>query len=81
MTYRITGLDNTSFSELFALSDEELAQRQIVRKTATAKPGFPCRVSLEDAEPGEELILLNYESHSAQNPIARPMPSMCAKTR
>lgn len=68
MTYRITGLDLAPFSELFALSDEELAQRQMVRKTATAKPGFPCRVSLEDAEPGEELILLNYESHSAQTP-------------
>ena len=26
-----------------------------------SRPGFPCRVTLEDAAPGETLLLLNYE--------------------
>ncbi len=36
---------------------------------ATKKPGFPCRVSLADAEVGEEVILLNYEHQSADTPF------------
>lgn len=39
-----------------------------VRQTATTKPGFPCRVSLADAEVGEELILVNYEHQPSNSP-------------
>jgi hypothetical protein len=39
-----------------------------VRQTATTKPGFPCRVSLEDAEVGEQLILVNYEHQPSASP-------------
>ena len=35
---------------------------------ADAKPGYPCRVSLADAEPGEELLLLHYEHHAVATP-------------
>lgn len=30
--------------------------------------GYPCRVSLTDAAPGDELILLNYEHHAVASP-------------
>jgi hypothetical protein len=60
MAFQITALDHRRFSRLFELSDSELAESWAVRQTATAKPGFPCRVSLADAEVGEELILVNY---------------------
>src|SRR6185312_9410235 len=52
MSYRVTGLEPSQFASLFDLSDAELAERGMKRVTADAKPGFPCRVSLEDAEPG-----------------------------
>jgi hypothetical protein len=68
MTFAVTGLDVEEFRPLFGLSDEALAARGVIRKRATAKPGFPCRVTLEDAEPGETLLLLNYESHKAPTP-------------
>lgn len=68
MSFTITGLDPNEFAPLFALSDEALAARGIIRKKATSKPGFPCRVTLEDAEPGETVLLLNYESHKAATP-------------
>lgn len=68
MSYRITGLDPAQFAPLFRLSDEELASRNISRVVADAKPGFPCRVTLQDAEPGETLLLLNYEHQSAPTP-------------
>ena len=68
MTYAITGLDRAPFAALFELSDAALAERGVIRVTARAKPGYPCRVTLKDAEPGESLLLLNHESHSAATP-------------
>ena len=68
MTYRITGLDPAPYKPLFLLSDDELARRGIVRMTVTAKPSFPCRVSLIDRDIGESVLLINHVSHDAANP-------------
>ena len=68
MTYRITGLDAAPFKPLYELSDDELAQRNARRVTVTNKPGFPCRVTLEDADKGEEVILLHHVSHDVDTP-------------
>ena len=68
MSYRISGLDIEPFAHLFTLDDEALAARGARRRIADAKPGFPCRVTLEDAEPGERLILLNYVHQPADSP-------------
>ena len=68
MTYRIKGLDPAPFRSLFALSNEELEERGMRRMTVTAKPSFPCRVSLVDREVGDEVILLNHVSHDVANP-------------
>ncbi len=68
MSFIISGLPVEEFTPLFGLSDEELQARGVIRKTADKKPGFPCRVTLEDAEPGESVLLLNYESHKAATP-------------
>jgi hypothetical protein len=53
-------LEPTQFTHLFHLSEEEFASHIMLRYIVTAKPGFPCRVSLQDAEPGEKVLLLNY---------------------
>jgi len=68
MDFRITGLRREPFEALFSMTPEQLAERGAVRKVADAKPGFPCRVSLVDAEPGEEVILVHHEHHSAPTP-------------
>ena len=68
MSFVIRGLDPAEFQPLFALSDQALAARGIIAKVVDRKPGFPCRISLEDAEPGERVLLLNYESHRAATP-------------
>jgi hypothetical protein len=67
MTYRIEPLNPAPFAPLFAMSDEELAEYNARRVTATG-PGFPCRVSLEDAKAGETLILVNHVSHDVPTP-------------
>jgi hypothetical protein len=69
MSFRITGLPAEDFAGLFALSDEELASRGAVRRSADARtPGYPCRVSLTDSRPGDELLLVNYEHHPVSSP-------------
>jgi hypothetical protein len=69
MSFRITGLPAEEFAPLFAMSDAELATRGAVRRTADERqPGYPCRVSLTDSEPGDELILVNYEHHPVDSP-------------
>ena len=30
--------------------------------------GFPCRIKLDDAKPGETLLLVNHVSHEGDNP-------------
>jgi hypothetical protein len=69
MTYRIEGLAPEAFESLFSMTDGELAARNAVRVTADAGGGYPCRVSLEDAAPGEELVLLNHVSNDVPTPF------------
>jgi hypothetical protein len=69
MHFRIRGLPAETFAPLFDLSDAELAERGALRRIAEPRePGYPCRVSLTDSRPGDELILVNYEHH----PVASP---------
>jgi hypothetical protein len=68
MSFQISGLPLARFASLFSMSDEALAAFQIVRRIADRKPGFPCRVSLRDAEPGERVLLLNYSHQPAGTP-------------
>jgi len=58
--FQLVGLDHSSFEPLFDLSDEELSKRGAVRRFAVDTPGLPCRISLEDARNGEEMLLLPY---------------------
>jgi Protein of unknown function (DUF1203) len=69
MTYRISGLERDQFEPLFAMSDEALGEQGARRVTADSPTGFPCRVTLQDAAPGESLILLNYVSHDVPTPF------------
>lgn len=71
MSFQITGLPLTQFAPLFSLTDEELAARDAIRVVSDGKSGYPCRVSLRDAEQGELLILVNYE----HLPVASPYRS------
>jgi len=68
MKFRFQGLSIAPFQELFALGDDELAARGMRRMIADEKPGFPCRVSLEEAEIGERVLLINFEHQPARSP-------------
>jgi Protein of unknown function (DUF1203) len=68
MSFRISALPTARFKPLFALSDEELATRGAMRRIVDKCPGFPCRVSLVDAQVGEVVLLTNYEHQTASSP-------------
>lgn len=81
MSFRITGLDAQSFQHLFALSDEQLTRHNAKRYVADSKPGFPCRVTLEDAEPGETLLLVPYAHQTAATAYASKGPIFVREKR
>jgi hypothetical protein len=68
MDFRIRGLDPAPFACYFRMSPAELARHRAVRCVADSRPGFPCRVTLGDVEPGEPVILLNYEHLPVDSP-------------
>ena len=67
MEYIISGLDPADFAHFVDLPDDQLAALGAARMTADAYPGYPCRVTLDDAQAGETLLLVNHCSHDAAN--------------
>jgi Protein of unknown function (DUF1203) len=72
--FQLVGIDPAPFVSLFELSDEELAERSAKRCIADENPGYPCRVSLEDAGKGDELLLLPYLHQPARSPYCSSGP-------
>lgn len=70
----LSGLAAEPFQHYFAQSSEALRSQDIQRVTATASHGFPCRISLSDAEIGEELLLLSFEHHGVDSPYRSSGP-------
>lgn len=68
MHFRIRGLPAAQFLPLAGLGEQELAARGVLRRVADEFPGYPDRVALRDAQPGEKLLLLNFEHQPAASP-------------
>jgi hypothetical protein len=66
MSFRVLGLSSDQFRPFFAMPDAMLHRTGARR--VIAGDGMPCRVSMEHAEPGEELLLINFEHQSANTP-------------
>jgi hypothetical protein len=64
MTYHIAGLDPA----LFADTEKRIGEGAI-RVVADRAGSYPCRVTLEDAEAGESLLLLNFVSADVPTPF------------
>ena len=68
MAFKVVGLSSSLFRPLYGLSERELAARGVEVKIADAPTGFPCRVSLRDAQVGARMLLLNFEHQPANTP-------------
>lgn len=69
MSFQFHSLHPAQFAFLFFLSMKDLAKARAIRKTVDVKPGYPCRVSLIDANVGETVILVNFQHQSAESPF------------
>ena len=74
MSFRILGLPPEPFAPLFELDDEALESRHIHRFVADEPHSAPCRISLDDAVPGERLLLMAYEHQPAASPFRASGP-------
>lgn len=68
MHFRISGLSPLPFQHLYGLPEAELKQLGVIRYLVDAKPGYPDRITMEDAEPGQTVLLLNHVCQSADTP-------------
>jgi hypothetical protein len=67
MSFRVLGLSPNQFRPLFAMADSQLHELG-ARRVNADDPRLPCRVSMEHAELGEELLLVNFEHQPANTP-------------
>jgi Protein of unknown function (DUF1203) len=67
MSFIVSGLPVETFTPLFGLGDDALAEHNAVRVIAD-EGRYPCRVGLDYAQPGQSLLLLNYEHQDAATP-------------
>ena len=68
MTYRIQGLEPGQFARFFASDEAELTRSLTHRVIAGEEGRYPCRVSLRDADPGDELVLTHFTNHAVDTP-------------
>lgn len=69
MAYRVLGLPLKTASCLIGLDDVELALRGAKRYISNDASGFPCRITLQDAPVGEQVLLFNFEHQPADTPF------------
>lgn len=69
MSFRIRALPADDFADLSRLDHDALSARLIRRLVADEHPGYPCRVSLEDARLGETVFLLHFTHQIAATPF------------
>jgi hypothetical protein len=78
-SFQLVGLSAEMFAPMFALSDAQLAARGARRVVAAEDTGYPCRVSLENARAGDELLLLPFEHQPALAPYRASGPIFVRK--
>jgi len=74
MNYQLRGLEPATFEKLFDLDDAALAERGMRRMRVDKPVGFPCRISLEDAPVGEDVILLPFTHQDSRSPYRASGP-------
>ena len=72
MRFQLSGLDAAPFRHLSGMCDAELAAHGARRLVAAV--GYACRVTLEDAEPGEPVLLLSHQHQPVHGPYRAAGP-------
>ncbi|MDQ1096009.1 MULTISPECIES: DUF1203 domain-containing protein [Chryseobacterium] len=77
--FRLKALNAEGFKAFFTGSDSELEKSGAKRIIIDSCPGYPCRISLKDLEPGEEALLMPYLHHDVHSPYRASGPIFVGK--
>ena len=73
-TFQFVALPYDPFASLFDMDDAALQDLGARRMMVVEKPGTPCRVSLQDAEVGETVVLVPFTHHDVASPYRASGP-------
>ncbi len=74
VNFQFVALGKSEFESYLELTDEELSQRNARWMIADANPGYPCRVSLKNAEIGERVLAISYCFQNTDSPYRASGP-------
>ena len=74
MGFSISGLPIDRFEPLLRLDARALEATGVVELRVDEEHAFPCRVTLEDAVPGERVLLVNFTHQPADSPYRASGP-------
>lgn len=74
MNFQIKALPRETFAPLFKKDDAALAAMSIVRLRVQEANSAPCRVSMQDAELDESVLLLSHPHLKGETPYAASGP-------
>jgi hypothetical protein len=74
MSFQIIPVPAELFASLSRTEEPMHERRQVHRLVADSPQGYPCRVSLRDADVGDELVLLEYQHQPAKSPYRASGP-------
>ena len=72
--FQVHSINAEEINSLLNLGENELKELNIVKSIVDENPGYPCRLSLQDAEIGEEVLLFTYEHHRVKSPYQSSGP-------
>jgi Protein of unknown function (DUF1203) len=80
MSFVIQGLDPAMFGSVSLQMQATFNGAPMERHEVTESPGFPCRITLDDAEVGHTVLLVSYPHHQANSPYAQSGPIFVTET-
>lgn len=72
--FQVVSLNETAIHRYRGLSDQVLEALNARWLTVDKSPGYPCRVSLQDAAVGERVLAFNYAHHNVSSAYAATGP-------
>jgi hypothetical protein len=73
-TFKVIPIEEETAAKVRARKADEWGNSALTPVVADKKPGYPCRLCLRDAEPGEELLLFSYSPFSSARPYRNVGP-------
>ncbi len=72
--FQVTAIPLEDVRHFLTMDDQALANAGMQRLTVDTHPGYPCRLSLEDAQVGEQVLAFSYCHHPAASPYRASGP-------